>query len=166
MNSISENLKKKLSKIELVITDVDGVLTDGGLYYIDEGLYVKKFNVKDGMAVHLLRNANIKCGIISTDVSEMMKTRGERLKMDFVYVGVWDKDAKMLEICSENKIDPKHVAFIGDDVNDLGIIEKSGVSAAPVDVVDAVKEKVDIILNRKGGEAVFREFVELILSCK
>lgn len=163
---ISEELKNKLSKVELVITDVDGVLTDGGLYYTEDGLYLKKFNVKDGMGVHILREAGIKCGIISTDVSGIMKKRGERLKMDFVHVGVWDKDKTMFELCKEYAIDPRHVAFIGDDVNDLGIIEKAGVTASPADAVDIVREKVDFVLSKKGGDAVFREFADLIISCK
>ena len=92
-------LKEKLNKIKLLITDVDGVLTDGGLYYSEDGLVLKKFNVKDGMGVRRLKEICIECGIISTDEPNIIMKRNERLKMDFIYTGVWDKKSKLNEIC-------------------------------------------------------------------
>ncbi|PID62585.1 MAG: 3-deoxy-D-manno-octulosonate 8-phosphate phosphatase [Ignavibacteriae bacterium] len=158
--------KKKLKNIKLVITDVDGVLTDGGLYYTEEGLVMKKFNVKDGMGMRLLKMQGIKNAIITTDTSELIKTRGERVKVDYLYLGIWDKDVKMKEICELENISPEEVAFIGDDLNDLEIIEAVGLSACPNNAVDAIKEKVDLILNLNGGEGAFREFADLILANK
>lgn len=161
---LSEELVRKFGGIKLVVTDVDGVLTDGGLYYTNEGLVMKRFNVKDGMGMRLLRRAGIKNAIITTDTSELIKTRGERLKVDYVFLGVWEKEKKLLDICDAEDILPENVAFIGDDVNDNGIIETAGITASPNDAVDEIKEKVDIILQKNGGEGVFREFSDLILK--
>lgn len=156
----------KLNKIKLVVTDVDGVLTDGGLYYTQEGLVMKKFNVKDGMGMRLLRESGIKNAIITTDTSELIRIRGERLKVDHLFLGIWDKDSKLLEICEKENISPENVAFIGDDVNDTGIIGVAGFSACPNDAVDEIKNLVDIILSKNGGEGVFREFSDLLLNTK
>ncbi|MCF8242524.1 MAG: HAD hydrolase family protein [Melioribacteraceae bacterium] len=163
---LSADQIKTLSEVKVVITDVDGVLTDGGLYYSNEGLVIKKFNVKDGMGVVLLRENNIECGIISTDKSDIIKTRADRLKMDFAYTGLWDKKTKMLEICEERNIIPQQVAFIGDDVNDLEIISAVGFSSCPADAVQSIKESVDFISDIKGGQGVFREFSDMILAAK
>lgn len=150
----------------MVITDVDGVLTDGGLYYTEEGMVMKKFNVKDGMATRLLREAGIIQGIISTDNSKIVSKRGERLKLDFVYTEVWDKKSKMEELCEQYKIKSNNVAFIGDDINDTGIIKAAGFSAAPADALPQIIKLVDYVLKLKGGQGAFREFADLILSAK
>ena len=153
-----------ISKIKIVITDVDGVLTDGGLYYTSEGLVMKKFNVKDGMGMRLLRDHGIKSAIITTDTSDLIKIRAERLKVDYLFLGIWDKENKLLEICDKENIRPQNVAFIGDDVNDAGIISIAGISACPADAVAPVKDSVDLILTQNGGSGVFREFSDLILK--
>ena len=162
--NLSKHQMEILENIKLVVTDVDGVLTDGGLYYTSEGLIMKKFNVKDGMGMRLLKQAGIKNAIITTDTSELIKIRAERLKVDHLYLGTWEKEKKLLEICEIENITPKNVAFIGDDVNDEQIIELAGLTACPCDAVSSIKECVDIILSKKGGEGVFREFAELILK--
>jgi N-acylneuraminate cytidylyltransferase len=156
----------RLKNIKLLITDVDGVLTDNGLYYTEEGLVMKKFHVKDGMGVVLLRNAGIKTAIISTDESKIIKKRAERLKMDFVYTGTWEKDLKMMEICEILDISTDEAAFIGDDVNDMEVIRKAGVSACPADAIPEIKSMVDIVFEKKGGEGCFREFADLILAAQ
>ena len=157
---------EKLRKIRLVITDVDGVLTDGGLYYTSEGLVMKKFNVKDGMGMRLLRDIGIKNAIITTDTSEPIQIRAERLKVDYLFLGVWDKENKLREICEKENLSPENTAFIGDDVNDSGIIKVAGISACPSDAINEVKESVDLILSKKGGDAVFREFADLIIEAQ
>ena len=149
-------MNERLKKIKLLITDVDGVLTDNGLYYTEEGLVLKKFNVKDGMGVVRLRQSGIKTAIISTDESKIIKKRAERLKMDFVYTGTWDKDIKMKEICEIMNISTEETAFIGDDVNDIGIINAAGITACPADAMPEIKSLVDIVFEKKGGEGVFR----------
>lgn len=161
---LTDSQQQKINKIKLVITDVDGVLTDGGLFYSNEGMVFKKFNVKDGMGVLRLREYGIKNAIVTTATSELMKRRAEALSIEHYFSGVWDKDNKLLEICKIEKIEPENIAFIGDDVNDLDIIKLAGFTAAPVDAVNEVKDVVDIILTKKGGEGVFREFADLIIS--
>ncbi|MDA3861840.1 MAG: HAD hydrolase family protein [Melioribacteraceae bacterium] len=159
-----QDLESKLKKIKLAITDVDGVLTDGGLYYTSEGLVMKKFNVKDGMGTRRLHENNFKCGIISTDGSELIEVRNKRLKMDFLVTGSWNKLEKLEEICDAENIGLENVAYLGDDINDLEIINGVGFSSAPSDAVDSVLNSVDYICKRKGGDGVFREFAELIIS--
>jgi len=154
----------KIRKIKLVITDVDGVLTDSGLYYTTDGLVMKKFNVKDGMGTRRLREHGLKCGIISTDGGDIIEARNVRLKMDFLVTGTWDKIGELKKICEAEKIELENVAYIGDDVNDLEIINAVGFSAAPSDAVKSVLESVDYVCKRRGGDAVFREFAELILE--
>jgi len=158
--------KKKLGNIELILSDVDGVLTDGGLYYSTEGVALKRFNVKDGMAVYILREAGIKCGVISSDKSEILKTRAERLKMDFASIGVWDKKSEAEKICNELKITLDKVAFIGDDLNDIPLLEAAGFSVAPSDAVKEVKEKVDFVSEIPGGHGVFRQVADMILEAR
>ncbi len=168
MHTFNQIELNKLRKIKLVVTDVDGVLTDGGLYYSSEGLVMKKFNVKDGMGTRILREEGIYVGIITTDgeTDKILKKRAERLKLDFLYTGVWQKEEKLHEVCDKYKIGFENVAFIGDDVNDLSIIENVGFSAAPADAVNSVKQKVDLVLQTKGGDGAFREFADLLISIR
>jgi YrbI family 3-deoxy-D-manno-octulosonate 8-phosphate phosphatase len=154
----------KLNKIKLVITDVDGVLTDGGLFYTTEGVAMKKFNIKDGMGTLLLDTAGIPCGVITSDPPDFIEARANRIKLDFLYAGIKNKLEKLHEICSEKNINPEQVAYIGDDVNDLEIIKAVGFSAAPSDAVPAILSIVDHVCERNGGEGAFREFVDLILA--
>lgn len=163
---MENSLKKKLAKIKLFITDVDGVLTDGSLYYTNEGLIMKKFQVKDGMGTRLLKDAGIKTALISTDSSEFMRLRGERVKMDYIEIGTWKKERIMLEICEELKIKPENVGFIGDDVNDLPVLKAVGFAACPKDAVEKVKKVCDYICKKKGGEGAYREVADLILKQK
>ena len=163
---ISEKTIPIIENIKLVVTDVDGVLTDGGLFYTSEGLVMKKFNVKDGMGVKLLRDHGIKNAIITTDTSELIKVRSERLRVDYLYLGTWEKEKHLMEICDKENISPVNVAFIGDDVNDIGVIGIAGITACPNDAVDEIKNIVDIVLTKNGGYGVFREFADLILKYK
>jgi len=166
MEKIDSALVEKLNKIKMVITDVDGVLTDGGLYYTEEGLVMKRYNVKDGMATFLLRERGYIVGIMSTDVSPVITRRGERLKLDFTFIGIHDKKQKVLDLCDEFGIEPENVAFIGDDVNDLEVVKIVGVSACPADAVDDIMENVVYICKRNGGQGAFRELADLIIKNK
>jgi 3-deoxy-D-manno-octulosonate 8-phosphate phosphatase (KDO 8-P phosphatase) len=161
-----KNYSSKLAKIKLVITDVDGVLTDGGLYYTQEGLVMKKFNVKDGLGTRRLKEFGFECGIISSDGPDLIEVRNKRLKMDFLYTGIWTKLEKLEEICKEKNLNLENVAYLGDDINDFEIINGVGFSAAPSDAVDIILESVDYVCKRKGGDGVFREFAELIIAAK
>jgi YrbI family 3-deoxy-D-manno-octulosonate 8-phosphate phosphatase len=157
---------EQLSKIKLLLTDVDGVLTDGGLYYSNEGIIFKKFNVKDGMAVYLLKKAGIKCGVISSDKSDIIKKRAERLKMDFAITGVWEKKTEAENLCRKLEITLNEVAFIGDDINDIPLLETVGFSICPADAVEPVRNIVDSVSHIPGGYGVFRQIADMILNAQ
>lgn len=164
--TLNSKLQIKIAQIKILFTDVDGVLTDGGLYYTDSGLTFKKFNVKDGMAVKLLQDSNVKCGIISTDTSAIITTRAERLKMDFSIIGQWDKLSSAKNICEKFNFSLQEAAFIGDDVNDVELLKEVGFSVCPADAIQQVKELVDYISPTNGGCGVFREIADLIIANK
>lgn len=155
-----------LSKIKLVITDIDGVWTDGGLYYTSSGLTMKKFQVKDGMGVVILRKYGIETAIISGDVSDIGMVRGQRLKVDLVFNDAQDKKKVLDEICALRNLKYHELAFIGDDINDLEVLGCVGLSAAPADAVKEVLDSVDYICSKKGGHGAFRELVELIVNSR
>ena len=161
-----KNYNEILREIKLVLTDLDGCLTDGGMYYSAEGQVLKKFNVKDGMGNRLLREAGIQTGVITTDASDIIKSRGEKLKIDFIATGIWDKQITAGDICRELGITFQQVAFLGDDVNDMELLKLVGFSACPADAIDEVKEMTDYVLTRNGGEGAFRELADLILKSR
>lgn len=153
--------KSKLEAIKLLILDVDGVLTDGGMYATENGDQFKKYNTKDGMGIiHLTKN-NFQVGIISSGFKgEAVKARAELLGIQHFYLGRDKKMGKLKEFCEKLQIDLSQVAIIGDDINDLEIIQNVGFSACPADAVKVVKANVDIVLTKKGGEGCVREFID------
>ena len=155
---------KKLEKIKLLILDVDGVMTDGGMYFTENGEQIKKYNTKDGMAIlHLTKN-EFQVAIISSGFkSEMVKTRADLLGIQRCYVGRDPKIEVLNKYCEELNITLENVAIIGDDVNDMEIIKKVGFSASPSDAVNTVKSQVDVVLNKKGGDGCVREFIDAYL---
>lgn len=160
------SINDKLSKIKIVLTDIDGVLTDGSLYYSDNGLVMKKFFVKDGMGAILLKENGIEVGIVSSDNSDTAKSRGKRLNLELVYYGVKNKKEVIDEICSLRNIKQENIAFIGDDVNDLDALKAAGFSACPKDAVDSVSSVVDYVCHKEGGKGAFRELADLVLKNK
>jgi 3-deoxy-D-manno-octulosonate 8-phosphate phosphatase (KDO 8-P phosphatase) len=156
--------KTKLEGIKLLILDVDGVLTDGGMYASENGDQMKKYNTKDGMAILHLTKSNFQVGIISSGFrGEAVKQRADLLGIQHFYLGR-DKKIDILNgFCEKLNLDLKNVAIIGDDINDLEIIKNVGFSACPSDAVQIVKANVDIVLNKKGGEGCVREFIDHIL---
>ena len=155
----------KDTNIKLLILDVDGTLTDGGIYITEKGDSFKKFNAKDGTAIRYLLKNGIEVGIISASISqEIVRTRAKMLGMKYCYVGDDDKALVLDKWLKELYITSSQVAFVGDDVNDLTIIKKVGLSACPIDAVDIVKKNVTHILTKTGGEACVREFVEKYLG--
>jgi YrbI family 3-deoxy-D-manno-octulosonate 8-phosphate phosphatase len=153
--------KQKLDKIKLLVLDVDGVMTDGGMYYSEKGDQIKKFNTKDGMAIQHLTKNGYQVAIISSGyTTEMIQKRAELLGVQRVYVGRDPKLTVLNQFCEELGIELNQVAIIGDDVNDLPVIKKVGFSAAPSDAMNVVKSNVDIILTKKGGDGCVREFID------
>ena len=174
---ILENLMRKhvLSKrtsqpqIKLFLSDVDGTLTDGGMYYSEKGDELKKFNTRDGMGFQLLREVGIKTGIITSENTEIVANRAKKLKIDFLVQGKRDggKLAAAQEICSQLGITLNEVAYIGDDINCRELLEAVGVAACPADANIIIKNITSIkIMSRNGGEGCVREFIEKIILLK
>jgi len=153
-----------LSNIKLVLFDVDGVLTDGSIYISELGECLKPFNVKDGLAIELLRCHGIATGIVSGKASPALDFRCKQLSFDFVITGCKNKLPKVLEICKTLNIDYANVAFCGDDVLDLPVMRKVGVGVAPADAHTLVLESADLILSSFGGKGVAREFADKLLT--
>lgn len=163
----THDLKEKLDKIQLLVLDIDGVMTDGGMYFTEEGDQFKKFNTKDGMAVLALTKSGFQVAIISSGFrGNAIKARAEMLGVQFCYVGrdpkmgILDTHLKALGLSYEN------VAIIGDDINDLQMMDAVGLSICPKDAVSEVKRRCDIILNAEGGRACVREFIDNYLLDK
>jgi 3-deoxy-D-manno-octulosonate 8-phosphate phosphatase (KDO 8-P phosphatase) len=155
------------SKIKLFLTDVDGVLTDGGMYYSEHGDELKKFNTRDGMGFEFLRKAGIKTGIITSENTKIVERRAAKMKADYLYQGKREggKLAAAKEICAKEKITLEEVAYVGDDINCMDLLEAVGVAACPSDAVATVKKIKNIkVLKMKGGEGVVREFAEMLLA--
>lgn len=153
-----------MKKIKLLLTDVDGCLTDGSVYYGPNHEKIKKFNMQDGMALKLLRENNILTGIISADNSEATRYRAEDLKFDFIYINIKDKLAKFEEILETNNLQKDEVAYMGDDIQDLCILNQVEASVAPNNAVDEVKKAVSHITQKSGGNGAFREYAEYIIK--
>ena len=152
-----------LKEIKIVLTDCDGVLTDGGMYYFDNGVEGKKFNTKDGMAFQILKNNNIKVGIITGEKTKIVENRAKKLNVDYLYMGITDKYQVLLDICKQENISPQNVAYLGDDINDLQVLQSVGFSACPNDAQKEVKAVSKYISNKNGGEGVVRDFLESCL---
>jgi YrbI family 3-deoxy-D-manno-octulosonate 8-phosphate phosphatase len=154
------------SQIKIVMSDVDGVLTDGGMFYSKTGEAMKKFHTRDGMAIELLRNNNIKTIFISKENSQIVKQRAKKIKPDLTFFGILHKEKILEKICRKFNITNNEIAYIGDDINDLKIMELVGFSATPNDGIEDVKKIAHYVCKRKGGEGVLREVADLILSSK
>ena len=156
------------NRIKLFLTDIDGTLTDGGMYYSEYGDELKKFNTRDGMGIALIRMAGIKVGIITSEDRELNLRRAEKLKVDFLRQGKLNggKLAVAEEIASEMGITLQNVAYIGDDVNCIELLSEVGLAACPSDANEKVKDIQGInIMERKGGEGCVREFIDNYILC-
>lgn len=167
MNRITEKvLNEKCEKIKVVLTDVDGVLTDGGMYYSNKGDFLKKFNAHDGMGVNILRRNGIPTIIVTKEKTSIVQKWAENMKVKKVYDGILKKESIIDKVIDEFGVKSSEMAFIGDDVNDLGLMCKVGFSATPKDGIKDVKKIADYICNFSGGNGAFREFADLIIFSK
>jgi 3-deoxy-D-manno-octulosonate 8-phosphate phosphatase (KDO 8-P phosphatase) len=154
----------KKSEIKLIVLDVDGVLTDGKLLIGSNGVEYKSFHVKDGMGISLARHHGLKVAIITGRESESVRIRSKELKIDYLYQGITYKEAVLNEIVDSLKINLENVFYMGDDINDLPVINKVGFSASPIDAAESVKKAVDFVSKLKGGYGAVREAIDYILS--
>jgi YrbI family 3-deoxy-D-manno-octulosonate 8-phosphate phosphatase len=154
----------KAKKIKLLILDIDGVMTDAGMFFTENGDQFKKYNAKDGMAVRALADSSITVGIISSGFKlNMVKDRADLLKIERVYVGRDPKVSVLQSWCDDMGITFDEVCIIGDDINDLEVMKSAGFSACPADAVNVVKQHVDLVLQKKGGKGCVREFIDYYL---
>lgn len=163
---MENELIKRIKNLKLVVSDCDGVLTDGGLYYTEDGMEMKRFHVLDGMGFLLLKENGIKTGLISGESNPLVKARANKLKIDYVYLGTKDKYGKLVDICNELGISILEAAYIGDDTFDVPAIEECGFGVVPGDALDYIKEKARYVTQRGGGCGCFREMADLIMRTK
>lgn len=153
--------------IRLFLTDVDGTLTDGGMYYTSSGDTMKKFNTRDGMGLQLLQRSGVKVGIVTSENTEIVTARARKLGLDYLVQGKRDggKLAATMEICDELGIALAEVAYIGDDVNCADLLRAVGVAACPADAMPQVKRIPGIrLMTLKGGEGCVREFINQLMG--
>ena len=163
---MNQKLKEKIKKIKLIATDVDGVLTDGGMYYSSKGDVLKKFHARDGMAVSILKKNTIPTVIITKERNQIVKKWSSKMNIDKLFDGVKNKEEVVSKLCKSYGLSENNIAYIGDDVNDLEILKKTGFTATPKDGNLEVKKIVDYICKNRGGEGVLREICDLIISIK
>jgi 3-deoxy-D-manno-octulosonate 8-phosphate phosphatase (KDO 8-P phosphatase) len=161
-----KSLRLILRDIRLFATDVDGVLTDAGMYYAESGDEWKKFNTRDGMGIKLLQKAGLTTAIVTQESTKLVTRRGQKLTIPEVHQGVYDKLALLRELADRYGWNMKQVAYIGDDINDLEALKAVGLSAAPADAVPSVLAAVRYRCRKKGGEGAVREVADLILSAQ
>lgn len=160
----TKELREKLDKIRLLVLDVDGVMTDGGMFYTETGDQMKKFNTKDGMAILHLTKSDFQVAIISSGFKgEAVKRRAEVLGIQHCVVNREPKLETLKALCAELGIALEEVAILGDDINDLEVMRQVGFSACPTDAVHTVKKQVDVILKTRGGKGCIREFIDQYL---
>ena len=159
-------MRTKLAKIELLLLDVDGVLTDGNITYSDSGEQIKSFNSKDGLGMRLLMDAGIDVGIITGRKSKALEHRCENLGITLLFDNIKDKSTALDKIISRTGISAKKIAFAGDDLIDLPVLKRVGVSFCVQDASLDIQNHCDIITNQKGGHGAVREICENILKAK
>lgn len=159
-------MKKNLANIELLLLDVDGVLTDGSITYSDSGEQIKTFNSRDGLGLRLLMDSGIGVGIITGRKSKALEHRCENLGITLLFYGIKDKAKALDSIMLQTGIAARKIAFVGDDLIDLPAIKRVGISFCVSDACPEVKTHCDIITNEKGGQGAVREICESILKEK
>lgn len=164
-SNVEPEVKNRARYIKLLLTDSDGVLTDSGVYYSDSGEELKRFSIRDGMGVQRLKElVGVETGIVTGENSGSVRKRAEKLNISELHLGVKDKKTLVEQIIETRNISPENVAFIGDDANDIEVLQMVGLSACPSDALANVKRVCHIICENRGGNGAFREFAEIIIS--
>ena len=148
-----------LNLVDLIVTDFDGVLTNNKVYVGEDGCEIVRCDRSDGLAFDVLKKLNIPIYILSTEKNKVVQARANKLNIP-VYSGVYDKMSAINDILEAEDADIKRTVYIGNDLNDFGLIEASGISVCPADSHDKIKELSDVCLEKKGGDGVIRELVE------
>jgi N-acylneuraminate cytidylyltransferase len=164
----SRNKKHELAvpEIKMFLTDCDGCLTDGGMYYSENGDELKKFNTKDGMGFRLLKGQGIITGIITGEVVDLNRRRSAKLQLDIYEAGIQDKLSTVKKVCNQYGIELQNVAYVGDDLNDLEVIRAVGFGCSVSDGLEEVKRAADYVSKASGGCGAVREIIDIILRNK
>lgn len=164
---VTQPLREKAKRVRLLLTDCDGVLTDGSVYYDDRGEALKRFSIRDGIGMGRLQDlVDVKVGIINGETSAALQKRAEALGLTELHMGVADKFTVLEEILGRYELTPDQVAYIGDDTNDLTIMHAVGLAGCPANAIHLVRTAADYVCRNSGGEGAFREFAELIITAK
>ena len=161
-----KNPKKVFQELRLFATDVDGVLTDAGMYYGESGEELKKFHTRDGMGIKLLQAQGLITAIITMENTKIVARRGKKLGIPEVFQGAKDKVAVLCHLSEKYGIPFGQMAYIGDDVNDVEALRTVGYAAAPADCVEQVRRVVHYVCKKNGGEGAVREVIDKILAAK
>lgn len=159
-------MKTQLANISLLLLDVDGVLTDGSIIYSDSGEQIKQFNSKDGLGLRLLMDSGIAVGIVTGRKSKALEHRCKNLGVTLLFDGIKDKSTALDHIILQTGVAAEKIAFVGDDLIDLPVMKRVGVSFCVSDACDDVKAHSDIITTQRGGKGAVREICENILKSK
>jgi YrbI family 3-deoxy-D-manno-octulosonate 8-phosphate phosphatase len=157
---------RALKGIRLFATDVDGVLTDAGMYYSESGDELKKFNTRDGMGIKMLQRAGLITALVTMEQTKLVARRGEKLAIPEIHQGATDKLAVIRDMAARHGLTLEQVAYMGDDINDLEALRAVGFSAAPADAMSSVLRVVHYVCRKKGGEGAVREVVDFILAAQ
>jgi YrbI family 3-deoxy-D-manno-octulosonate 8-phosphate phosphatase len=163
---IVKSPRKVFKELKLFATDVDGVLTDAGMYYGESGEELKKFNTRDGMGIKLLQDEGVMIAIITMEQTKIVARRSKKLGITEVFQGAKDKVSVLAHLSEKFNIPFEQMAYMGDDVNDVAALQTVGYAAAPADCVDQVRHVVHYICQKNGGEGVVREVIDMILAAR
>jgi len=156
-----------VSPVTLFLSDIDGVLTDGGMYYTEKGDEFKKFQVQDGMGFNILKELGVKVGFVTAESRDLNLRRSQKLALDFYFAGEKDKLTRVSELCRSLNISLKDVAYIGDDRNDFELLQAVGFKACPANARPEIKKIPGIFVTRaRGGEGAVREWIDLLIATK
>ncbi|UWX56765.1 HAD-IIIA family hydrolase [Chlorobaculum sp. MV4-Y] len=161
--------KARASRIRLVLSDNDGVFTDNGVYYSERGEEFKRYSIRDGMGVERLREHGVETGIMTGEVSPSIVRRAQKLHIERLYLGVKDKQSRLADVLSDTGLSEAEIAYIGDDVNDIGImnaIAPFGLVACPGDAMHLVEPCVHYRCTAQGGRGAFREYAEWLIALR
>lgn len=159
-------MRQKAAKIKWLFCDIDGTLTDGKVYYSPNGELLKRFSMRDGTGFFLLKQAGIKTGIITGENSPIVAQRAKKLQVDKYIYGVHRKIEAVKQFLALEGIDLEEISYIGDDLNDVKVLEQCGLSFAVMDADIRAKESADIVCEHVGGDGAFREAAEILLNLK
>lgn len=163
---VTGSLKRRLAEVELLVFDVDGVLTPGQILYTDDGAEAKIFDVKDGLGIRVASSTNLKLAIMTGRSSRMVERRARDLRIPLVLQRVGDKAAGVRKLAESQQVPIERIAFMGDDLNDREAMRAAGLSFAPADAVEEIREEADAVTDAPGGRGAAREVVEAVLKSK